>query len=119
MKDRHGNTIIGDNMMHGIEISRHRLRDMLNEYKPRFQKKLIQSPAFLGKGSFGKVYKVSFVDKKQEFALKVLPSDNYPEDIWRERDLLIFLKHKRVINLVGAFHATGSMYFVLELCFCE
>lgn len=90
---------------------------MMDGYMPRFQKQLIQDAALLGKGSFGKVWKVKF-PQSEEVALKQVPSHQWPEDIWKERDLLILLKHKRIVNLVGAFHH-GDMYFVLELCLCE
>lgn len=36
-------------------------------------------------------------------------------DLWKERDLMVLLKNKRICNLVAAFY-DKDVFFVLELC---
>lgn len=117
--DKEGRTLPDDKVpfRHAYAISRDRRHTMVNGYTHRFQKTLIQGPSLLGKGSYGKVWKAKFA-RSEYVALKQVPSNAYPEDLWKERDLLIMLKHKRIVNLIGAFHY-GDVYYVLELCYCK
>ena len=57
----------------------------------------------IGKGGFGKVWKVLLIDKKSEKSIKY------------ERDLLAKIKHPFIINMNFAFQDKENLYLVMDL----
>lgn len=51
-----------------------------------------------------------FAMKKIDLALSEIP------DVWKERDLLVYLKHERISQIVGSFYES-DVFFVMELCY--
>lgn len=39
-----------------------------------------------------------------------------PHDIYKERDLMIYLQHSSICKLLGAFHSLESSFLVMEMC---
>ncbi|CAL8117027.1 unnamed protein product [Orchesella dallaii] len=102
----------------GMKIASSKLNRL--EDDRRFKLEKVKVGPLIGEGRFGKVYKATTLrrghgEEGKEVALKqYYRKEQKPEDIYKERDFLIHLKHKRVINLIGAFHEKGS-YLILEL----
>lgn len=102
---------------HLITADRHNA--MMGGYTPKFKRSTITDKGLLGRGTFGSVWQCEF-PKAPMVALKQvsLTATTLPEEIWKERDLLIKLKHMRVVNLLGAFFHCDA-YFIFELCVCK
>ncbi len=100
-----------------FDVSKNRQQALMKSYEPRFQIRNIEPHGLIGKGAFGKVWKVKF-PRTEYVALKQVDFAVKPDQLWKERDVLVLLKHKRVVNLIGAF-VDGAMYFVFELCMCK
>lgn len=112
-----GKNDVGLNLDAGITIAEKRKLALSKEYNPRFQQHLMKKISFLGSGSYGKVWRVKF-PTTPEVAVKQIPSHEYAEELWKERDFLIKLKNSRITNLLGAFFE-GELYLVFELCYCK
>jgi protein kinase A len=74
----------------------------------------------IGKGGFGKVWKVTSKKYKKSFALKEMSKvkviDRKSErSIIYERDLLSRLKHPFIVNMIYAFQDYDNLYLVMDL----
>ena len=74
----------------------------------------------VGKGGFGKVWKVSSKKTKKMYALKEMSKvkiiDRKSEkSIIYERDLLSKLKHPFIVNMIYAFQDYDNLYLVMDL----
>ncbi|CAK81344.1 unnamed protein product (macronuclear) [Paramecium tetraurelia] len=74
----------------------------------------------LGKGGFGKVWKVKRRKNKSYFALKMMSKAKIigkksVTSVMNERALLCQLRHPSLINLVGAFQDRENLYLVMDL----
>ena len=74
----------------------------------------------IGKGGFGKVWKV--IDKKSKtvYALKEMSKTRIidkkcEKNIMIERELLALLKHKFLVNMTYAFQDFENLYLVMDL----
>jgi calcium-dependent protein kinase len=76
----------------------------------------------LGKGSFGKVYKVKHKVSGQEYAMKVLKKDHayYSEvneqEILKEIKILKNLDHQNIIKIHEYFNTPKEIFIISELC---
>lgn len=65
----------------------------------------------LGKGSFGKVFLVSFANKKS-FALKVVAKKDIRSDA--EFKIAQMANHRFIINSFACFHSTHHVFLLME-----
>ena len=74
----------------------------------------------IGKGGFGKVWKVRYKKNFQEFAMKemskslVLEKNCLPSILY-ERDLLSNFRHPFIINMIFSFQDNDNLYLVMNL----
>lgn len=80
---------------------------------------------FLTKGRHGSVWLSKVVsgfpleNHKTVVVKQVQVSDKQgfrPQDVYKERDIMIFLQHSSVCKLLGAFSFLDSSFFVMEAC---
>jgi len=74
----------------------------------------------IGRGGFGRVWKVSHKKLNQDFAMKVLSKGivvkkNSVPSIMNERCLLGILRHPFIVNLHYAFQDDSKLYLVLDM----
>ena len=74
----------------------------------------------IGKGGFGKVWKVERKKNKVNYALKVMSkakviSKKSVNSVMNERNLLANLSHEFIINMVHAFQDRENLYLVMDL----
>ncbi|KAI8087597.1 kinase-like domain-containing protein [Gilbertella persicaria] len=74
----------------------------------------------LGKGAFGKVYKVQHIKRKELYALKVINKEqcikmDAVKNIIRERTILECVDHPLVCNMRFAFQDSQSMFMAMDL----
>ncbi|CAD8119249.1 unnamed protein product [Paramecium sonneborni] len=74
----------------------------------------------LGKGGFGKVWKVKRRKNKSYFALKVMSKAKIiqkksVQSVMNERTLLSQLRHPSLINMIAAFQDRENLYLVMDL----
>jgi serine/threonine protein kinase len=74
----------------------------------------------IGKGGFGKVWKVTFKRNKKLYALKVMNKvkiidKKSQKNIKTERKILSYLKHSFIVNMVCAFQDFENLYLVMDL----
>lgn len=86
-------------------------------YIPRLVIEKIQSEGRIGAGSFGQVFQVKF--ENEHAAIKQVSVGEFkahPHKIQLERDMIIYLKSERIVNLIGCFYVRNNTYFLQELC---
>ena len=86
----------------------------------KLKKESFQYLSELGKGSFGKVYKVSSVSTRILYAMKILSKDQLNtlkmvSQLKNEIALLARCNHPNIIRLHTAFEDKDSIYLVMEL----
>ena len=74
----------------------------------------------IGRGGFGKVWKVEKKNSKQFFALKEMSkakviSKRSERSVMNERQILAKLTHKFIINMCYAFQDRENLYLVMDL----
>lgn len=74
----------------------------------------------IGKGGFGKVWKVEYKKTKQLFAMKEMSKSKIitkrsVNSVMSERNLLSQLKHKFLVNMNFAFQDRENLYLVMDL----
>ena len=74
----------------------------------------------IGKGGFGKVWKVRYKKNFQEFAMKEMSKalvieKNCLSSILYERDLLSNFRHPFIINMIFSFQDNDNLYLVMNL----
>ena len=74
----------------------------------------------IGKGGFGKVWKVRYKKKSQEFAMRemskaLILEKNCLSSILYERDLLSNFSHPFIINMIFSFQDNNNVYLVMNL----
>jgi len=74
----------------------------------------------VGKGGFGKVWKVEAKKNKQIFAMKEMSKSKVitkrsVNSVMNERHLLATLKHSSLVNMIHAFQDRENLYLVMEL----
>ena len=74
----------------------------------------------IGKGGFGKVWKVELKKTKDSFAMKEMSkarilSKKSVNSVINERKLLSYLKHPFIVNMQYAFQDRDSLYLVMDL----
>lgn len=76
--------------------------------------------SYLGKGSFGKVYKAkSNLDKENILAVKIIERKNRnfsPVAINREKEILYKLSHKNIVKLYRICKTISAIYLFFEYC---
>lgn len=98
-------------------ISNHKKEE--EEYVPRYTIDKVSCVGLIGKGAYGKVFEVLMNGDKAALKVQNGTRASKPHRIVMERDCLIYLKHKRVINLQGAFCINENAYLVFDLCVGE
>jgi serine/threonine protein kinase len=76
--------------------------------------------SIIGKGGFGKVWRVRYKQNCQEFALKEMSKakiieKNSVSSILRERDILAQIHHPFIINMIFSFQDEDNLYLVTNL----
>lgn len=74
----------------------------------------------IGRGGFGKVWRVSHKQSLEQYAMKEMKKDlvlsrNFASLIMNERRLLGVLSHEFIVNLHYAFQSNLSLYLVVDL----
>ena len=74
----------------------------------------------IGKGGFGKVWKVRYKKNQEEFAMKemskaLIIEKNCLHSILYERDLLSNFRHPFIINMIFSFQDNNNLYLVMNL----
>ena len=83
-------------------------------------KNLFKFMYVIGKGGFGKVWKVQYKKTKETFALKEMSKlkiiDKKSEkSINSEREFLSFLQHPFIVNMHYAFQDNNNLYLVMDM----
>lgn len=109
----------GSSKMDGIQLDKSKQSELITA------KMLINKNAFdflyiIGRGGFGKVWKVCQKKYKKQFALKEMSKakiiDKRSEKSIRcERDLLSKLRHPFIVNMHYAFQDNHTLYLVMDL----
>ena len=97
--------------------------DLLNRTK--INKKKISKSYFeflyvIGKGGFGKVWKVKHRKTSKQYALKLMPKvkiidKKSVKSIKTEREFLSKLKHPFLVNMIYSFQDTENLYLIMDL----
>jgi serine/threonine protein kinase len=75
----------------------------------------------VGKGGFGKVWKVMDKNSKNVYAMKQMQkvkiiSKRSVNSVMNERELLVRLKHPFLVNMVNSFQDREHLYLVMDYC---
>lgn len=75
----------------------------------------------VGKGGFGKVWKVMEKSTKNIYAMKQMQkvkivSKRSVNSVMNERELLVKLKHPFLVNMVYSFQDREHLYLVMDYC---
>jgi serine/threonine protein kinase len=73
----------------------------------------------IGRGAFGKVYKVKKIDTGEIYAMKTLQKDkimkmNQQKNTQSERKILESVNHPFIVKLHFAFQTPTKLYFVMD-----
>lgn len=73
----------------------------------------------IGKGTFGKVYLVSYLDTDRVFAMKCIRKDiiidnEQFENIKLEKDILFNIEHPFIVNMEYVFQNEVRIYFLMK-----
>ncbi|CAD8144291.1 unnamed protein product [Paramecium octaurelia] len=76
---------------------------------------------YLGKGSFGKVYKGIMIDKNQEVAIKIMNMSQFQGKtmlISLETEITVMkqFRHENIVELIDVFGDDKYTYMIIELC---
>jgi len=74
----------------------------------------------IGKGGFGKVWKVRYKDSDKVYAIKVMSKQNIitqkmTEQINREIEIMYKINHPHIIKLINHFEDDQNLYLIMEL----
>jgi len=88
--------------------------------KPNLQKSNFEMIQIIGKGGFGKVWKVTHKKYKTYFALKEMNKAKIIDkqsdsSVLSERELLSKLRHPFIVNMYYAFQDNNSLYLIMDL----
>lgn len=102
-----------------------RLRDNSNTLNPAnpsqvLHKNLFEFNFVIGKGGFGKVWRVQYKKTKEYFALKEMSKKKIidkksEKSINSEREFLSFLRHPFIVNMHYAFQDNDNLYLVMDM----
>jgi serine/threonine protein kinase len=103
----------------GIKQGKH-YKHKINVDNMLLNRNLFEFKCVIGKGGFGKVYKVVLKKTGQLYALKEMSKakiiDKKSEkSIKYERDLLAKIKHPFIVNMNFAFQDQDNLYLVMDL----
>ena len=81
--------------------------------------KLFKKEKLLGRGGFGKVWKVIFIRKNYPFALKEISKEKIfknkmIESIFLERDILFSIYNEHIVNLYATFQDNNKLYMIMD-----
>ncbi|CAD8166285.1 unnamed protein product [Paramecium octaurelia] len=86
--------------------------------QPNFQKEYCMIK-LVGKGSFGKVYKIQSLRDKKEFAVKLFDKTTFkPQDrqaLLKEIELMRIMKHENVVSILETYENEQYIFLVQEL----
>ena len=90
------------------------------EITQSFSKSQFQFQYGIGKGGFGKVWKVEFKKTKENFAMKEMAkarilAKKSVNSVMNERKILSYIKHSFIVNMQYAFQDRESLYLVMDL----
>lgn len=85
-----------------------------------FSKSQFQFHYCIGKGGFGKVWKVEYKKVKDSFAMKEMSkarilAKKSVNSVMNERKILSYLKHPLIVNMQFAFQDRDNLYLVMDL----
>ena len=74
----------------------------------------------IGKGGFGKVWKVRYKDSDKVYVIKVMCKQNIiaqkmTEQINREIEIMYKINHPHIIKLINHFEDDQNLYLIMEL----
>ena len=87
-------------------------------------KKMFDFIEIVGKGGFGKVWKVELIKNKQLLALKEMSKTKIIEkkmleNVFQEKKILSSLYHPFLVNLYASFQDIDNLYMVMDYLPCS
>lgn len=109
----------GPSSINGMQLDKIKQSESANA-KTQINKNAFDFLYIIGRGGFGKVWKVCQKKYKKEFALKEMSKakviDKRSEkSIRAERDLLSQLRHPFIVNMHYSFQDNHTLYLVMDL----
>lgn len=76
---------------------------------------------FLGRGSFGEVYLVKYIQTQEEFAMKILAKNRIIAErlvkyAVTERNVMSSIRHPFIVSLKYAFQTVSKLYMIQDYC---
>ena len=88
--------------------------------EPIIQRSSFEFLSVIGKGGFGKVWRVRYLKSSKEYAMKEMSKvkiieKNCVSSVLSERDLLSKMRHPFIVNMIFSFQDEDNLYFGMDL----
>ena len=102
-----------------IKIQNSNITEIKKEYEKNLNRNYFEFLYIIGRGGFGKVWKVQLKKTKETYALKEMSKVKIidrrsEESIISERELLSKLNHPFIVNMYFAFQDFSNLYLVMD-----
>ena len=102
-----------------IKVQNSNITEIKKEYEKNLNRNYFEFLYIIGRGGFGKVWKVQLKKTKETYALKEMSKVKIidrrsEESIISERELLSKLNHPFIVNMYFAFQDFSNLYLVMD-----